>query len=146
MSLPSALLVAVDVAGADAVVVGPGPGVVGTGSRYGFGGVEVAGVLDAAAHLGGTPIIAVRYSDVDSRDRHRGVSHHTTTSLALAGIRPLVPVPRGARDPALGDVVDVDVPDDLDFGGTTMGRGPADDPGFFAYAAAAGVLAASLLA
>ena len=32
---------------------------------YGFGGVEVAAVVDAAAHLGGRPIVAVRYSDAD---------------------------------------------------------------------------------
>ena len=145
VSLPSALQVAVAVAGADAVVVGPGPGVVGTGSEYGFGGVEVAAVVDAAAHLGGRPVVAVRYSDADARVRHRGVSHHTTTSLALASTRALVPVPRGSIDPPSGEVVEVDVPDDLGPGGTSMGRGPADDPGFFAYAAAAGILAARLL-
>ena len=40
----------------------------------------------------------------------------------------------------------VTVPADLDVDGvTTMGRGPDDDPRFFAYAAAAGVLAAELL-
>ncbi len=131
----SGLQVAVAVAGADAVVVAPGPGVVGTGSEYGFGGVEVAAVIDAAAHLGGRPVVAVRYSDADPRDRHRGVSHHTTTALTLAASKPLVAVPD-----------DVPVPDDLDFGpATTMGRPPAADPGFFRWAAAAGVLAAQLL-
>ncbi|MEA2826011.1 MAG: hypothetical protein QOG43_450, partial [Actinomycetota bacterium] len=147
VSVPSALLVATTVARADAIVVGPGPGVVGTGSEYGFGGVEVAAVVDVAAHLGGRPIVAVRYSDADARDRHRGVSHHTTTTLALAACRPLVVVPRGrgGRD-GLGEVVEVDLPDDLDFGPTTsMGRAPAEDPGFFAYAAAAGVLAAQMV-
>ncbi len=147
VSVPSALQVAVACAGADAIVVAPGPGVVGTGSEYGFGGVEVASVVDAAAHLGGRPIVAVRYSDADGRDRHRGVSHHTVTALALAGCRPLVAVPRSsAQHPALGEVVEVDVPDDLGYGSTTsMGRSPGDDPGFFAYAAAAGALAARLL-
>ena len=147
VSVPSALLVAATVAGADAMVVGPGPGVVGTGSEYGFGGVEVAAVIDAAGHLGGRPILAVRYSDADARDRHRGVSHHTTTALALAACRPLVAVPRGSGElKGLGEVVEVDVPDDLDFGSiTSMRRGPAEDPGLFAYAAAAGVLAARLL-
>jgi hypothetical protein len=147
VSVPSGLLVAVAMAGADAVVVGPGPGVVGTGSEYGFGGVEVAAAADVAAHLGGRPIVAVRYSDVDARHRHRGVSHHTATALALAGCRPLVAVPRGrgGRD-GLGEVVEVDLPDDLDFGATSsMGRGPVEDPGFLAFAAAAGVLAADLL-
>ena len=141
VSVPSALQVAVALAGADAVVVAPGPGVVGTGSDYGFGGVEVASVVDAAAHLGGRPIVAVRYSDADARERHRGVSHHTTTALALAGSAPLVAVPRGG---AFDGGVEVDVPADLDFGSaTTMGRTPSQDPGFFRWAAAAGVLAAT---
>jgi len=48
------------------------------------------------------------------------------------------------------DVVEVDVPDmaallaGMAIEVTTMGRGPADDGGFFAYAGAAGVAAASL--
>ena len=43
--------------------------------------------------------------------------------------------------------MEVDVPADLDFGSaTTMGRTPSHDPGFFRWAAAAGVLAAQLLA
>jgi Protein of unknown function (DUF3866) len=142
VSVLSALQVAVAIAGADAIVVAPGPGVVGTGSDYGFGGLEVASVVDAAAHLGGRPIVAVRYSDADPRPRHRGVSHHTTTALGLAGSAPLVAVPRGGAF----DGVEVDVPDDLDFGSaTTMGRTPSQDPGFFRWAAAAGVLAAQLL-
>jgi len=147
VSVPSALQVAVTMAGADAVVVGPGPGVVGTGSDYGFGGVEVAAAVDAAAHLGGRPIVAVRYSDADDRNRHRGVSHHTTTALALTAHRPWVAVPRGSDGhDGLGEVAEVDVPDDLDFGPTTsMGRVPAQDPGFFRWAAAAGVLAAQML-
>ncbi len=147
VSVPSALQVAVALAGAEAIVVAPGPGVVGTGSDYGFGGLEVASVVDTAAHLGGQPIVAVRFSDADPRERHRGVSHHTTTALALAGSAPMVAVPRGGDFDGLGvGGVEVDVPDDLDFGSaTTMGRTPSQDPGFFRWAAAAGVLAAQLL-
>lgn len=145
VSVPSALMVAQGMGGADAVVVGPGPGVVGTGSWYGFTGVEVAAVVDVAAGLGGRPIVAVRFSGADTRDRHRGVSHHTHTSLALASTRPQVPVPRGSVGHTLGKVVEVEIPDDLAFEGTTMGRGTSDDPEFYRWAAAAGVLAALLL-
>ena len=147
VSVPSALQVAVARAGADAVVVGPGPGVVGTDSGFGFGGVEVAWVVDVAAHLGARAVTAVRFSDADPRDRHRGVSHHTTTALALAGTRPLVAVPEGGSFEGLDvEGVEVEVPEDLDFGSaTTMGRTPAQDPGFFRWAAAAGVLAAQLV-
>ncbi len=147
VALASALEVAVAVALADAVVVGPGPGVVGTDSRFGFSGLEVAGMIDTAAALGGVPVVAVRYSDADARARHRGVSHHTRTAVGLATHEAMVPVPAGEPRPAqLGGVVEVDVPADLDYGAlTTMGRTAAEDPGFFRYAASAGVLAAQLL-
>lgn len=118
-------LVATD---ADAVVVAPGPGVVGTGTTYGFGSLDVAATVDTVAALGGLPILAARYSDADPRDRHRGISHHTTTALAVARTAPLVPAPD-------------DLPD-LAVTATTMGRTAAEDPGFFAYAAAAGMAAA----
>jgi hypothetical protein len=129
VSMPSALLVAAREA--DAVVVGPGPGVVGTGTRLGFSGVEVAAVLDTTAALGGIPIIALRYSDADPRERHRGVSHHSRTALELARVEPVIPVPG-----------QVDVPD-VEYPVTSMGRTPKDDPGFFAYAGAAGAAAAA---
>jgi hypothetical protein len=113
---------------ADAVVVAPGPGVVGTDTAYGFSSLDVAATVDLVAALGGVPILAPRYSDADPRERHRGLSHHTTTVLALARTTPVVP------DPADLPALDIDA--------TTMGRTPAEDPGFFAYAAAAGAAAA----
>ena len=78
--------------------------------------------------------MAVRYSGVDPRARHRGVSHHTTTALELASHPALAPAPAdGWAGPDVGAV-------------TTMGRTQADDPEFFRYAAAAGLAAAQLLA
>jgi hypothetical protein len=154
VNVVSALEVARGPAGADAVVVGTGPGVVGTGTRLGYSGVEVAWVLDATARLGGLPVAAVRYSDGDPRERHRGVSHHTRTALGLAHARAVVPVPEGYPVPTdLGDhdVRVVAAPDaaavlaEAGVTVTTMGRGPADDPGFFAFAAAAGAVAAGAL-
>jgi hypothetical protein len=85
------------------------------------------------------PIVAVRYSDADARERHQGPSHHTMTAIALAARQLVVPSP---------DDADVDVPDVpglLSAAGlrvTTMGRGPEEDPGFFRWAGAAGVAAA----
>ena len=52
-------------------------------SPLGTTALEVAGVLDAAAALGGQPVACLRMSDGDHRDRHRGVSHHTRTALDL---------------------------------------------------------------
>ncbi|MER3452282.1 MAG: DUF3866 domain-containing protein, partial [Acidimicrobiia bacterium] len=89
----SAMEVARGPARADVVVVGTGPGVVGTGTRLGFSGLEVAWILDVAARLGAVPIVALRYSDADARQRHRGVSHHARTALELTHARVVVPVP-----------------------------------------------------
>ena len=157
VNLASALEVARAGCEADVVVVGPGPGVVGTRTRLGFGGLEVAAVVDSATLLGGRPVVAVRFSEGDARERHRGLSQHTVVSLQMAAHPTLVAVPRGeqaaagaldARHP----ILEVDVPDvaalcarhGLDV--TTMGRGPAEEAAFFRWAGAAGVAAVQLLA
>lgn len=142
VNVPSALLVAA--AEADAVVVGPGPGVVGTDTKLGFGSLDVAVTLDVTRALGGLPIVALRYSDADPRARHRGISHHAVTALELARTEALVPVPSGRPGLELHQhhVVHVEVPD-IGTHATTMGRGPDEDPGFFAYAGAAGAAAAA---
>ncbi len=132
VSVPGALAVARHVAGADVIVAGMGPGVVGTGTALGTTAVEAAAVLDAAAALGGRPILCVRASDGDGRDRHRGTSHHATTVLDLVRSDVEAPGP-GPGDPDAAAVLDR-----LGLRVTTMGRGPADDPAFFAHAAAAG--------
>jgi hypothetical protein len=153
VNLTSALDVAKAMARADAVVVATGPGVVGTGTSRGFSALEVAAIVDAAGARGAWPAVALRYSDADPRPRHQGVSHHSSTALALAHARAHVPVPRGEPHPEVEPhaVVDVEVPDVpglLAAAGlrvTTMGRGPEDDPRFYAYAGAAGAWAAAAL-
>ena len=134
----------------DAVVCSVGPGIVGTASRYGHGGVAAASAANAAAALGGAPILAPRISGADPRERHRDVSHHTLAALELC----LGPVtfawPEGLAVPRpLGEVESVDVSgwreacDGLPL--AHMSRGPDEDPWFFAAAYAAGVLARRLL-
>ena len=132
--------------GAEAVVCGGGPGIVGTGSRWGHGGLAVAEAANVAAALGASPIVAPRVSFGDERPRHRGLSHHTRSALALCLGEVRVAWPHGLDSPRGIDVVEVDV-----FGWelacgqlplTHMGRGPTDDPWFFAAAFAAGKLAA----
>lgn len=78
---------------AEIVMVGIGPGVVGTNTRYGNGGMSVAVALNAAVALGGEPVLAPRLSAADARERHRGVSHHTRTALSatLSGCRVAFP-------------------------------------------------------
>jgi Protein of unknown function (DUF3866) len=139
-------LVACAGAGMDAVVCAVGPGVVGTGSRYGHGGLAAAEGVIAARSLGASPVMAPRVSEADSRDRHRGLSHHTRAALDLIGGPVAVAWPDGLEAP--DDVDDLEVVDvsgwqeactDLPL--SHMGRGVDDDPWFFAAAFAAGRLA-----
>ncbi|MGB3411337.1 MAG: DUF3866 family protein [Microthrixaceae bacterium] len=152
VSVPAALGLAVHTLGADAVVVGMGPGVVGTGTALGTTAIEVAPILDAVADAGGVPIMCVRASSGDPRPRHQGISHHTVTSARLTHSRPWVaPVPPEAADlpgvRASGIGGTEDPPKILAMAGlkvTTMGRSVEEDRLFFAAAAAAGTLAATV--
>jgi hypothetical protein len=135
----------------DAIVCAIGPGVVGTGTRLGHGALAAAEAANAALALGGRPILAVRASGADPRNRHRGVSHHTRAVLALCLGPVAVAWPRGARRPgSLAEVQDVDVGDWREACAglplSHMGRGPDDDPAFFETAFAAGRLARTLCA
>jgi signal peptidase I len=140
VTLHSALLIAKDIEHADAIVAGIGPGVVGTGTTYGHTGLDVVAILNAATALRGTPIVAVRYSGADTRDRHHGRSHHTTTALDLAAGDFVVPSPDDVDVPDVGALLE-----QHDLRVTSMGRGPSEDPAFFRWAAAAGVAAARLV-
>jgi uncharacterized protein DUF3866 len=129
--------------GFDVALCGIGPGVVGTGSSFGHGGVAAATALQAANALGGEPILAVRASAGDPRERHRGVSHHVRDILRLSGDRVVLPWPGGWDAPDwLRPLEHVDAAEwQSECAGlplSHMGRGPADDPLFFAAAFAAG--------
>jgi hypothetical protein len=149
VSVSSALLWAAG-RGFDVAVCSVGPGIVGTGTSFGHGGVAVAEAANATAALGGRAVIAPRVSNRDERERHRGVSHHTRAALrlCLGDVRVAWPddLVGGDWHPA---VVPLETSDwqavceglPLDH----MGRGPGDDPWFFAAAFAAGRLASQLV-
>jgi hypothetical protein len=125
-------------AGFEAAVCAIGPGIVGTASRFGHGGMAAAEAANAAGALAGRPVIAVRVSAADPRERHRGVSHHTQAVLdaCLTDVRVAWPAEvdtEGWREACAGLPL------------SHMGRGPDEDPDFFAAAFAAGRLARSLL-
>jgi hypothetical protein len=149
VSTAAALVWAVE-QGYEAAICSIGPGIVGTASRWGHGGLGVAEALTTAQLLGGNPVLAVRVSDADARERHRGISHHTRSVLALAGAAAVgwpeaLDVPEGLERAQLVDVSGwEDVCAGLPL--SHMGRGPSEDPSFFAAAFAAGRLARSLLA
>jgi len=135
-------------AGYEAVVCAIGPGIVGTGSRLGHGGLAAAEAANAASALGGSPVLAARVSSADERERHRGVSHHTEAVLALCAGGVTVAWPGGLEAPAW-----VEPRQEVDAGGweeacaglplSHMGRGPDEEAWFFAAAFAAGRLARS---
>ena len=127
-----------------------GPGIVGTGSALGHGGVAAAEAANAASALGGSAVLAVRVSEGDSRERHQGVSHHTRAVLDLAIGDVTVAWPVGLEAPEwLTGAEEVDVAGWRDACAGLplehMGRGPDEDPWFFASAFAAGRLARVLV-
>jgi Protein of unknown function (DUF3866) len=134
--------------GYDAVICAVGPGAVGTGSRLGHGALALAEAANATSALGGAPVIAVRYSEADPRDRHRGVSHHTREIIDFCLGDPVIAWPAGLRAPHGLERQEVEVGDWRDVCEGLplehMGRGPDDDPWFFASAFAAGRLARRL--
>lgn len=56
-----------------------GPGIAGTGTKYGFTGIEQGSILDAVKKLEGRAIAIPRISFADKRERHQGISHHSMT-------------------------------------------------------------------
>jgi len=136
----------------DAILIGPGPGIIGSDTAYGHGGIAALENAHAALSLGLSTLISPRLSSSDPRDRHRGLSHHTQTVLQLLLAPVAVPIPDGepevaaALDPFRHDVeqvaVDLDGYAAADLPASTMGRSLQDDPLFFAAALAAGTLLA----
>ncbi|HEX3693350.1 MAG TPA: DUF3866 family protein [Solirubrobacteraceae bacterium] len=154
--------------GWDAIVCGPGPGIVGSGSPLGNGGLQALESAHTALALGAPTLLVARMSSADPRARHRGVSHHTLTVLELLLAPVAVALPLGVEPPVGGDSCaqpggtsrpgqrDASRHDwrsaPVDLAGyaasglpsTTMGRGIAEDPLFFAAALAGGSALASL--
>lgn len=89
VTVHSALLGARHVVGADVAIVIQGPGNLGTGTGWGFSGIQTAESLHAASVLGGVPIATLRISEADERERHRGLSHHSSTAYGRALLAPV---------------------------------------------------------
>ena len=83
--------------GWDAVIAGPGPGIAGSGSELGHGGMAALDTAHASLILGHETLVAPRMSSGDPRERHRGLSHHTETVLRMLLGNVRVPAP--ARGP-----------------------------------------------
>jgi hypothetical protein len=138
--------------GWDAVLVGPGPGIIGSNTEFGHGGMAALDSAHAALSLRLPTLVSPRLSGSDPRERHLGVSHHTHTVLELLLAPVDVAVPAGedqigtALEEAPGTHRLRTAPADLDgyadtgLPSRTMGRTLQEDPLFFAAPLAAGRL------
>jgi len=142
--------------GWDAILAGPGPGIIGSDTALGHGGMAALDTAHAALSLGLPTLISPRLSSADPRKRHLGLSHHTRTVLSLLLAPVDVAVPEG--EPEIAEELEsaehrvLAVPADLDGYGasglptTTMGRSLTEDPLFFAAPLATGAVLARSLA
>jgi hypothetical protein len=170
LTVIGALQAAAGPLGWDAVIAGPGPGVVGSRSELGHGGMEALDTAHASLILGFETLLAPRMSSSDPRPRHRGLSHHTATVLRMLLGKVRVPAPARKPTPwprvgsgdglpdelrqACGDRHEiwpreaaVDEYAESGLPTTHMGRELADDRLFFAAALASGdALATATLA
>jgi len=126
--------------GWDAAVAGPGPGILGSGSALGHGGLQALDSLHTALALGCEALLVPRMSSSDLRARHRGLSHHTRTVLELLLAPVAVAIPDGHppgddRHDWRAFAVDLDGYAASGLPTRSMGR---EDPLFFAAALAAG--------
>lgn len=94
VTIHTGLLAARHVWNADVAIVSQGPGNLGTDTRWGYSGARVGDIINAVNTLDGTAIALLRMSNADKRERHWGLSHHTTTALTRVSLSPaLCPVP-----------------------------------------------------
>jgi hypothetical protein len=139
--------------GWDAVACGPGPGILGSGSALGHGGLVALDSAHAALALGCPTVLCARMSSGDARPRHRGLSHHTRTvlGLLLAPVTVALPAGEPGHDVEATGHVCRELPTDLDgyratgLPARTMGRDLDEDPLFFAAALVCGAALADTL-
>lgn len=151
ISVAGALGAAAGKLGWDAAIAGPGPGIIGSETRLGHGGIAALDTAHASLALGLLTLISPRLSSADPRERHRPVSHHTLTVLELLLGAVEIPVPAnepvpiailataaGWRHRLREESADLIGYEAAGLPSRTMGRTIAEDPLFFAAALASG--------
>ncbi len=143
--------------GWDGMISGPGPGILGSATTYGHGGMAALDVIHCGLSLGAPVVLSPRMSSGDPRPRHQGLSHHSRAVLALALGTVNLPLPSGREDlagPAAdlgpGHAVTMEEVDLAGYGSSglprrTMGRDLEEDPDFFGGPLAAGLRLAALI-
>lgn len=136
--------------GWDAVLAGPGPGILGSASALGHGGIYALDTAHAALALGCPTLLIARMSSGDLRPRHQGLSHHSriVLDLLLAPVTVAIPDTETAEIPGRHDLrrlaVDLEGYAASGLPARTMGRSVEEDPPFFAAALAAGGVLAQI--
>ena len=150
LSVAGALDAAANELGWEAILVGPGPGIIGSDTAFGHGGMAALDSAHAALSLALPTLISPRLSSGDPRERHRGASHHTLTVLRmlLAPVEVAVPAGESELARALGQAdgrhhlteafADLVAYAATNLPTTTMGRTLEQDGLFFAAPLAAG--------
>jgi hypothetical protein len=139
----------------EAALVGPGPGIIGSATELGHGGIAALDSAHAALSLGLPTVISPRLSSSDPRERHLHLSHHTLALLERLLAPVEVALPGGGDWPGATEAFEqlsaaagrhalrptpVFLEDYEESGlpATTMGRSLSEDPLFFAAPLAAG--------
>lgn len=163
INIYTALIGAKEVAKADIAIVSMGPGIVGTGTEYGFTGVEQGTIIDAINTLGGYSIAIPRINFSDKRERHYGISHHSITTFTKITKTPTIItiaeienkekikiINEQIRRNRLSDIHNIQyrrldelekVLEYFDIKVSTMGRKYLQEKEFFQSAAASGIVA-----
>jgi hypothetical protein len=148
--------------GWDAAVCGPGPGLVGSRSRFGHGGMKALDSAHTALALGCSALMVAGMSSADQRARHSGISQHTLTVLDLVLEPVTVVLPAGMRSPVgaelragLGAVfgaslssrpqLELDVERPARIARHDWRRAPVDLPGYVASGLPAGYMGRGVL-
>ncbi|MDO5707765.1 MAG: DUF3866 family protein [Andreesenia angusta] len=152
INIYTAIIFSKEVLKSDISIIAMGPGIVGTGTQYGFSGVEQGYISDGVISLGGRSILVPRISFSDKRKRHNGLSHHSISifrDLATKSADIVFPILNSSQDEYIKNQIEengiskrhnivFEKADDLrdtigyyNINPRTMGRGYEDDRAFF---------------
>ncbi|NBO56524.1 MAG: DUF3866 family protein, partial [Actinobacteria bacterium] len=114
------------------------PGVAGTSTRVGNSALECLAISETLASLGARVQYALRMSNTDPRERHRGLSHHSQTVMDLLTARVRICAPASYTGSDIAESVPREEVEQLlsrlkkeEWLPTSMGRGIDEDPLFY---------------
>lgn len=73
-------------------IISPLPGIVGTGTKFGFSAYKAINVIEDISRFGGKVIFPIRVSKTENRERHKFISHHSLTILSYVNASVEIPI------------------------------------------------------